>query len=120
MKKWILVLLFIFPISFGSNFYMGAAKAAQPMQPGNKRISENEAKNIALKKVKGEVVKVVLEEDDGRAVYEVKVKSSGIIYEIEIDAMTGQVLEVEKEGHHGDGHHHDGDDHHHDDDHLDD
>ncbi|MGG1399712.1 PepSY domain-containing protein [Bacillus salipaludis] len=119
MKKIVLLLVLLFPISFGS-FQFAHAKVMGELQAENKVISEKEAGDIALTKVKGEIVKVVLEEDDGRSVYEVKIKSAGIFYEVEIDAKTGKVLEVEKEGasngdddrHHGDddhGHDHDDD-----------
>jgi hypothetical protein len=123
MKKLMLLLSLFLPISLGGYFHVGHA-AAHPMQPNTHRITESEAKDIAVKKVKGEVVGVILENDDGKAVYEVIVKSAGTVYEVEIDANTGKVLEVEKEGGHGgDDRRGNGDDHddgHEDDDHMDD
>ncbi|MFD0825628.1 PepSY domain-containing protein [Neobacillus sp. M.A.Huq-85] len=114
MKKIVLLLVLLFPISFGS-FQFVHAKETGYLQAQNKVISEKEAGDIALTKVKGEIVKVVLEEDDGRSVYEVKIKSAGIFYEVEIDAKTGKVLEVEKEGSsNGDDDRHGDDDHGHD------
>jgi hypothetical protein len=124
LKKIILLLTFLIPISIGANYQVGHANAVQLLEAAKNRISEKDAEVIALKKVKGKVLGIKLEMDDGREHYEVKIKSSGTIYEVEIDAKSGQVLEVEKEGsHHGgddDGHHGDDDDHDGDDDHLDD
>jgi hypothetical protein len=114
-----LILLVIFFISIGSSAYshVGHAMASQ-VEAGNTHISKKEAEAIALKKVKGQVVSIKLENDDGKEHYEVIIKSAGAVYEVEIDAKTGQVLEVEKEGSSRDGHDGD-DDHEHDDDHDD-
>jgi hypothetical protein len=121
MRKIIVLVMLLFPISFGVFFQVGHAKVDGVLQPENKRISEKEAGKIALQKVKGEIIRIELEEDDGKTVYEVKIKSSGTIYEVEIDAKTGQVLEVEKEGSHDGNDDRDGDDNDDgDDDHLDD
>lgn len=109
MKKVICMLAFLIPFGFSAYLQGGLAKAEQLMQ--NSQISEKQAKEIALGKVKGTVVSVKLEEDDGRKHYEVIVKGSDGTYEVEIDANTGKVLEVEREGSK------DGDDGGHDDDH---
>lgn len=121
MKKIILSLILLFPLSFGFFFHVGQAGVDEAGVEAKKHISEKEAKEIALKKVNGEIMSCVLQEDDGKSVYEVKVKSSETIYEIEIDAKTGKVLEVEKEGSRdGDDDDHKDDDHDHDDDDHDD
>jgi uncharacterized membrane protein YkoI len=52
---------------------------------------------IALKKVPGKPVSVELELEKGKAVLEVKVFADGKVYEVEIDAVTGAVLEVEED-----------------------
>ena len=122
MKKLILLLALVIPLGYGAYFQGGLVNAA----PKNTPISEKQAKEIALGKVKGEVVRVKLEEDDGRQYYEVIIKKSGSMYEVEIDAKTGKVVEVEHEGsrdddghdddgHGDDGHGHDDDDGHGDD-----
>ncbi|MFZ7943419.1 MULTISPECIES: PepSY domain-containing protein [Bacillaceae] len=119
MKKLILLLALVIPLGYGAYFQGGLAKAA----PKQTHISEKQAKEIALGKVKGEVVMVKLEEDDGRQYYEVIIKKSGSMYEVEIDAKTGQVIEVEQEGSRNGDDHDDHDDDHgddHDDDHGDD
>lgn len=108
MKKLILLLTLIIPLGYGTYFQGGHAKAGHLLLTQNTPISEKQAKEIALGKVKGEVVMVKLEEDDGRQYYEVIIKSSGSMYEVEIDSKTGQVLEVEQEGsHEGDDDHFD-------------
>ena len=46
----------------------------------------------------GRVIEVELERDDGRWIYELELVSpGGRLYEMEIDAATGTVLEVERE-----------------------
>ena len=60
-------------------------------------ISKEQAANIALGLVDGEIVKLELGEDDGNPEYEIKVIKDGIKYEIEIDARTGNVKEFEQE-----------------------
>lgn len=112
MKKLMLLLTFLIPIGYGAYFQVDHANAGHLIETENTRISEKEAEAIALKKVKGEVLNIKLEVDDGKEHYEVRIKSAGAVYEVEIDSKTGQVLEVEKEGSHhgGDDHGRDGDD----------
>jgi uncharacterized membrane protein YkoI len=98
VRKVILSLILLFPISFGVYFEGGNAEAAKELQAEKHRISENEAKKIALKQVEGEIIGVELEKDDGITRYEVKIKRSNNIYEVEIDANTGKIVEVEREG----------------------
>jgi uncharacterized membrane protein YkoI len=47
----------------------------------------------------GRVIELELERDDGRWIYELElVARDGQLYEMEIDAATGTVLEIEREG----------------------
>lgn len=56
-------------------------------------IGINRAKEIAIGRVGGgRIEEIELEEDDGRLIYEVEVKYSGVKYELEIDAYTGEIL----------------------------
>lgn len=46
----------------------------------------------------GEIIRVKLDEDDGRFIYEFKVlKSNGRLVEIEMDAKDGRVLDVDND-----------------------
>jgi uncharacterized membrane protein YkoI len=46
----------------------------------------------------GRVIEIELDRDDGRWVYELELLSpEGILYEMEIDAASGTILEVERE-----------------------
>jgi uncharacterized membrane protein YkoI len=53
---------------------------------------------IAQTAVPGEIIEVELDRDDGRLIYEVDVLTgTGRLRQVEIDARTGEVLEVEDE-----------------------
>lgn len=73
------------------------AMNVSPEETAQNLISEVQAKEIALKKVKGTVSKVEIETENGVQKYEVYIKTSTDMYEVEIDATTGKVLKVEKE-----------------------
>ncbi len=64
---------------------------------GNSYIGCKKAKQIALKKVPGAtVMSVEFEKDDGVPVYEVFMSKKKTSYDIEIHAVTGKILNVEK------------------------
>lgn len=59
-------------------------------------ISEEQAVEIALTEVAGEIQEVELEKEDGKMIYEIEIlNADGQEFEIEIAADTGEVLEVE-------------------------
>lgn len=58
-------------------------------------INAKEAIDIALNKFSGTIKELELDEDDGRLIYEVEIKSSHEKAEVEIDAYTGEVLVIE-------------------------
>ncbi|MFY9279246.1 MAG: PepSY domain-containing protein, partial [Caldicoprobacterales bacterium] len=65
---------------------------------GKDIISRDEAKKIALEKVKGEVIKLELDDlydHDDRPEYVVDILSDGVKYEIKIDAYTGEIIKLE-------------------------
>ncbi|WP_232319502.1 MULTISPECIES: PepSY domain-containing protein [Sporosarcina] len=63
--------------------------------PQYRRISMEQANEIALQRVPGQVVKSELEFDDGILIYEVDIRTmEGHKYEVKIDAVTGEVLKV--------------------------
>lgn len=63
------------------------------------QVSADQAIQTALQKVPGTVVEVELEEEkDHKAIWEVEiVTADSKLMEVEIDAKTGEVLEVEEE-----------------------
>jgi uncharacterized membrane protein YkoI len=60
-------------------------------------ISEDRAREIALREISGEIVEIELELDDGIYVWEVEILNSedGLVWEVEINAETEEVLQVE-------------------------
>lgn len=51
---------------------------------------------LTLKKVQGEVLKVELENEDGRYVYEVKIlATNGRVREVKLDARDGSLIDIE-------------------------
>lgn len=92
------------------------------------QISAAAAREIALREVSGTVVDEEYEEERGGWVYgfEIKPTDGGPTLEVEVDAASGKVLEIEEadddeqEGEHGDGDDHEGDDDDDDDDDNDD
>ncbi len=78
-----------------------SSKKGTKVNKSNKNyIGIDKARAIALSRVKGSnnshVKKIKLDYDDGRAVYEGEIRYKGWEYEFEIDAITGRVLEWEK------------------------
>lgn len=69
---------------------------------GNSRttgsLSIEQARNIALQAVPGEIIKEEFENKRGRSIYEFYIrKSSGEIFEVYVDADSGKVIKVERE-----------------------
>lgn len=60
------------------------------------QISLQDSIQIATNHISGQVIKVELEMEDGLLVYEVKIMTpEGYPYEIEVDAITGEIVKVE-------------------------
>lgn len=53
----------------------------------------------AEKEVNGKVIEINLDEDDNRMIYEIELKTSKGEAELELDAVTGKVLDVEYDDH---------------------
>jgi uncharacterized membrane protein YkoI len=69
-----------------------------PQQPshGSSLLPLAKALDLAAEHLPGEVLKVELESKHGRSIYEIKVLTgNGRLREIELDARTGNVLEIE-------------------------
>lgn len=63
---------------------------------GYRQITMQEAMNIAVERVPGQIVKVELERENGIWVYEVDIiTSQGVKYEVEVDVNTGNIVQVE-------------------------
>ncbi|MFD1336966.1 PepSY domain-containing protein [Oceanobacillus iheyensis] len=60
-------------------------------------IGDKKAKEIALEQFSGKVVEFELDEDDGKYVYEIEVRDGNKEADFEIDAVTGNVLEMDIE-----------------------
>ena len=63
------------------------------------KISEGEAEKIALEKYNGKIVDREYSMENGNPAYEfdIYVAKKGHEYEVEVDAVTGEILEVEME-----------------------
>lgn len=65
------------------------------------KITEEEAKKIALAKVKGATEKdifIKMDSDDGMVLYEGEIRHNNKEYEFEIDAYTGDIVKWEEDG----------------------
>lgn len=63
---------------------------------GYRQITIEEAMNIAVGRVPGQIVKVELERENGVWVYEVDIiTSQGVKYEVVVDMNTGNIVKVE-------------------------
>lgn len=60
-------------------------------------ISLEEAEDIALKEVDGEVLKAKKDKDDGITYYDFTIVTDSEKYEVEVNAENGKVLKVEKD-----------------------
>ena len=62
------------------------------------RLTLEEARTIALREVTGTVLEEELDREDGVAVYSFEIRTDkGATWEIDIDAATGKVVELENE-----------------------
>lgn len=60
-------------------------------------IKKEEAKTLALEEVDGEIVEQEVEDEDQTIVYEFNIKTDSGIQEVEVDGMSGDIIEVERE-----------------------
>ena len=63
----------------------------------SKYITADEAIAIAMKSAQGTVTDLELDDDDGRVHYDIEIEDGVYEYEFEIDAITGEVLDFEKD-----------------------
>lgn len=64
----------------------------------NQRISVQQAQQIALGRVPGQIIHVDLDMENGILIYEVYIMTlQNRVYQVEINAKTGRILKVEQE-----------------------
>ena len=63
----------------------------------SKYLTAEEAIAIAMKTAQGTVTELEFDDDDGRKHYEIEIEDGVYEYEFEIDAITGEVLDFEKD-----------------------
>ncbi len=62
------------------------------------KITKEEAKKIALKRVPGKVVESEIDKEKGKVVWEFEIKTKeGKVFEVAVDAKTGDIVEVDDE-----------------------
>ncbi|WP_420339056.1 PepSY domain-containing protein [Roseibium sp.] len=80
---------------------VGAVAAQTATSPT--ALSEAQAIEIALKEVPGTVQETEFEREDGKEIFEIEiVTADGVEMEVEIDAASGTVLEIEQDDDHDD------------------
>ena len=104
MEKTILGIALVVFIGLGAVFLSAQMDDATVPTTGKatqdvvvKQISSDEARDIALSVVKGEVRNVELETDEYFPTYEVALQNGDSFIEVEINAQTGDIMHIETE-----------------------
>ena len=71
----------------------GESKASQAALSKEAKITMEEAQKTALAKEPGKIKSKELEREKGRLIYSFDIKTADGIHEVNIDAMTGEVVE---------------------------
>jgi uncharacterized membrane protein YkoI len=62
----------------------------------NSQITPQAAVQIALRQVPGQVIDVELDtKSDGRLVYEIDIRTNSGVYEVKINAITGEIIRID-------------------------
>ncbi|MEK3889975.1 PepSY domain-containing protein [Bacillus sp. FSL K6-3431] len=78
-----------------TNWYNQEGYHQQPINL-QRRVTIQEAMNIAVERVPGQIVKVELDTKMGALIYEVDiVTQQGVKYEVEVDVNTGEIISIE-------------------------
>ncbi|RSD29547.1 PepSY domain-containing protein [Mesobacillus subterraneus] len=59
-------------------------------------LTKEKAIELALAKADGQVTEISLDEDDNRVHYDIEIKDDKYEYELDLDAITGEIFEFEK------------------------
>ena len=78
------------------HFEGGPDKIKQWDKDGKCKFTEEQAKAIALETIgSGSVIDFEAEREDGRLIYGITIRAQGDTVEVEVDGLTGDVLEIE-------------------------
>jgi uncharacterized membrane protein YkoI len=80
-----------------SDFVEDAFAADQTKLVEKTKIKEDEAKEIALAEISGKITETEIEEENGTIVYEFEIKTDSGEKSVEVDGMSGEILQVEDE-----------------------
>ncbi|WP_026676294.1 PepSY domain-containing protein [Fictibacillus gelatini] len=84
---------------------IGTAGVVVHAANANVKISKEQARQMVADQLKGKVTKQELDHDDGKVVYDMDVIAHNNRYDVDLDANTGKMINVEKdEEHNGDDH----------------
>jgi uncharacterized membrane protein YkoI len=103
MKKLFAGLLFVLTIFLSAGLIAQAQTPKKSKIPASlkkeAKISVEEARAIALKKVPGEIQEEELEKEHGKLVYSYDIRATGQkdITEVQVSAIDGSIVSVEKE-----------------------
>lgn len=92
MKKWIIAVAAAGVLVAGSVVF---ASDSGTSSESSHSITMDQAKEIALAEVDGNITSAELE--DNKSYYDIEIENGSIEYEFEIDAKTGEIIEFEKE-----------------------
>ncbi|MBB4822903.1 putative membrane protein YkoI [Sporosarcina luteola] len=68
-----------------------------PADVSGKLLSEEQAIAAAKKLASGKVVDIELDEDDDRYYYDIDLRDGNYVYDVKVDAITGEIVKFEKE-----------------------
>jgi len=76
----------------------GEEEKISPQKRNRVKITIEQARKIALEKVKGTIIEEELEKENGRLVYSIEIREENKkVHDVEIDTATGEIVKVELE-----------------------
>ena len=83
---------------YGYYYYNNYYNNHYPAHHFRQRLSADQAIQIALQRIPGQVLHVDLEMENGVLVYEIYILSpQNKIYEVEVNSRTGRIIKIEEE-----------------------